>query len=237
MGFVVPAFQMINRAQALTVAANGVAGMLERGRAYAMANDLYVYVGIAEVNADQPATAVPQQAATTATGGRLAIAAVAAREGTRGYTMLSNLPSPAWTSYNNGAGLTSLGKVEVFENVHLVPALSNPSNGGMARPSAATTYQLGQDTCKSLTPFAWPLGSPLDASQCQYYFTKVIQIDPRGTARIQYATNQDNIAPWMEIALQQTHGSTVPPLPSTATGAVAAVIVDGVTGSVRIYRP
>lgn len=236
--FAVPAFQTLKGANDLTMASNGVAGVLERARAYAMANNLYVYVGIAEVNADVAAAAVPQQAATTTVGGRLALAAVAVRDGTRGYALLSSLPDPGWTAYNNGSGLIALGNLEVFENVHLVASLgAPPTEGAMARPAVGSTYVLGNAACKSVTPFAWPLGSPLSASQCQYYFNKVIQFDPQGVARIQYATNQDNIVRWMEIGLQQTHGSFIPAVPAAGTGAVAAIQIDGMTGSVRNYRP
>ena len=237
MAFVVPAFRSIKGANDLTNAANGVAGMLERARAYAMANNLYVYVGFAEVNADVSPSAVPQTAATATAGGRLAVVAVASRDGSRGYSMLSSLPSPAWTNYNAGANLVALGGVQVFENIHLVALGEPPTEGSMARPSVTTTYALGNASSKSVTPFTWPLGSPLGAGQGQYYFEKVIQFDPQGTARIQYSTSQDNITHWMEIGLQQTHGSPVPALPPTGTGAVAAILVDGMTGAVRIYRP
>lgn len=236
MVFAVPAFQTIKSASDLTDAANGIAGTLERARAYAMANNLYVYVGLAEVNADVAPAAVPQQPATVVAGGRLAVAAVASRDGTRGYTLLSSLPDPAWTNYNNGAGLVALGKLEIFENIHLAGSLGKPpAEGPMARPEVGTSYRLGHVACQSVTPFAWPLDSQLDAGQ--YYFEKVIQFDPQGTARIQYATNQDNIVRWMEIGLQQTHGSLVPPVPTVGTGAVAAILIDGMTGSVRVYRP
>lgn len=238
MAFTVPAFQTINKANALNKAATGVSGVLERARAYAMANNLYVYVGIVEVNADESETAVPQKAATATAGGRLAMAAVAVRDGTRGYTLLSSLPDPGWTAYNNGASLVALGNLEVFENMHLAASLGTPpTDGPMARPAVSTSYRLGNAACKSVTPFAWPLGSPLDAGQCQYYFEKVIQFDPQGVARIQYSTNQDNIVRWMEIGLQQTHGSMVPAVPEAGTGAVAAILIDGMTGSVRNYRP
>ena len=233
----IPAFQSLKGANDLTVAVNGVSGMLERARAYAMANNLYVYVGIAEVSADVSATAVPQTPATASAGGRLAMAAVAVRDGTRGYNLLSTLPNPAWTNYNNGSNLVALGNLEVFENIHLAALGVPPSEGSMARPSVSSTYVLGSSSSKSVTPFAWPLGSPLDASKCQYYFEKVIQFNPQGTARIQYAGNQDNVVQWMEIGLQQSHGSPVPTLPAPGTGAVAAITIDGVTGSVRLYRP
>jgi prepilin-type N-terminal cleavage/methylation domain-containing protein len=233
--FTIPMVQGINSANALTNAANSVAGSLERARAYAMANNLYVYVGIAEVSADVAKDAVPQKAATSTAGGRLALAAVAVRDGTRGYSLLSTLPNPAWTSYNNGASLVALGNIEIFDNIHLTALGAPPTDGPMARPSVTATYVLGSASSKSVTPFAWPLGSTLAGGQ--YYFEKVIQFDPQGTARIQYSTNQDNVVHWMEIGLQQTHGSAIPALPAAGTGPVAAILIDGMTGSVRVYRP
>lgn len=238
MAFAIPAFQTISAASGLTKATNGVAGLLERARAYAMANNLYVYVGLAEVSADVPTETIPQVRATAAVGGRLAVAAVASRDGTRGYSLFSSLPDPAWTAYDHGSGLIALGQLEVFENVHLAASLgSPPAAGPMARPAVSASYRLGDASCRSVTPFAWPLKSPLEAGECQYYFEKVIQFDPQGTARIQYSTNQDNIVRWMEIGLRQTRGSAVPLGPTEGTGAIAAILIDGMTGSVRIYLP
>ena len=238
MALSAPAYRAISSANNLTNAVTGIAGALERARAYAMAKNLYVYVGIAEVSSDQESSATPQTPATATNGGRIAVATVAVWDGTRGYTLLSNLTNPAWTNYNKGAGLNAPGNLEFFENVHLAATLGTPpATGGMARPTVAETSQLGNSACTSVTPFAWPLGSDLPPAQAQYYFQKVIQFDPRGTPRIQSASNQNDIVPWIEISLQQTHGSAIPYQAPTNTGAVAAIILDGVTGAARIYRP
>lgn len=236
MAFLVPAYTSIKSANDLVQATSGMAGVMERARAYAMANNLYVYVGLEEVNADVPADTVPQTPATGSSGGRVAVAAVAVRDGTRGYDLLSTLSSPAWTNYNRGASLIPLGKVEVYENVHLAASLGSiPGTGSMARPAVSSAYILGNQACKSITPFSWPLATDLGAGQ--YTFDKVIQFDPQGVARIQYSTNQDIIVGWMEIALQQTHGSLIPTTPSSPIGAIAAVQIDGMTGAVRVFRP
>jgi prepilin-type N-terminal cleavage/methylation domain-containing protein len=236
MTFLVPAYTSIKSANDLVQATNGVAGVLERARTYAMANNLYVYVGIAEVNSDVPAETTPQTPANGSGGGRLAMAAVAVRDGTRGYGLLSTLSSPAWSAYNRGAALIPLGKLEVFENVHLAASLGKSSEtGSMTRPAVSGSYVVGNPACKSITPFSWPLGTDIGAGQ--YTFDKVIQFDPQGVARIQYSTNQDNIVEWMEVALQQTHGSSIPTEPVSPTGAIAAVQIDGMTGAVRVYRP
>jgi len=236
MAFLVPAYTSIKSASDLVQATNGVAGALERARTYAMANNLYVYVGITEVNSDVPAQTTPQTPATGSGGGRLAMVAVAVRDGTRGYDLLSMLPNPAWTAYNRGAALIPLGKLETFENVHLAASLgTTPETGSMARPAVSGSYILGNSACKSITPFSWPLASDIGGGQ--YTFDKVIQFDPQGVARIQYSTNQDIIVGWMEVALQQTHGSIIPSESASPTGAIAAVQIDGMTGAVRVYRP
>lgn len=234
--FLTPAFTSIKTANDLTNATNGLAGTLERARTYAMANNLYVYVGIAEVNADVAVATVPQSPATTTAGGRVAVVVVAMRDGTRGYDLLSSLPDPAWTNYNLGSGLIPLSNLETYENVHLATSLGTPPTAGsMARPSVSSTYSLGNTACKSITPFSWPLGTAPGAGQ--YYFEKVIQFDPQGVARIQYSTNQDIIVGWMEIGLQQCHGGMIPLAPENPTGAIAAIQIDGMTGAVRVYRP
>jgi prepilin-type N-terminal cleavage/methylation domain-containing protein len=238
MAFVVPAFQTINAANDLTRATTGIAGILQQARAYAMSNNLYVYVGITEVNVDVSADQVPQTPANATAGGRVAVAAVAARDGTRGYDLLSTLPDPAWTNYNNGGGFLPLNKVSTFDNVHIAASLGQGSpTGSMARNSVAGAAMIGDPACKSVTPFSWPLGSSLNANQCKFYFVKVIQFDPQGVARIQDTTSQDNIGLWMEVALQQTHGSAIPPVSANGTGAVAAIQIDSMTGAVRVYRP
>lgn len=234
--FLTPAFASIKTANDLTNATNGLAGTLERARTYAMANNLYVYVGIAEVNADVAAATVPQSPATTTAGGRVAVVAVAARDGTRGYDLLPSLPDPAWSNYNRGSGLVPLSKLETYENVHLASSLGTiPVTGSMARPSVSGTYSLGNPACLSVTPFSWPLSTDIGAGQ--YTFNKVVQFDPQGVARIQYSTNQDIIVGRMEIALQQTHGNLIPAAPAAATGAISAVQIDCMTGAVRVFRP
>ena len=63
-----------------------------------------------------------------------------------------------------------------------------------------------------------------------YSFQKVVNFDPQGIARIQYATERDAIVEYMDIGLQQTHGTTV-------SSNVAAIQIDGMSGTTRIYRP
>lgn len=232
MSLLVPAFTSINGANGLTATAYDIAGTLERARAYAMANNTFVWVGIEEVDASQSASAKPQNSGT----GAVAIAVVASKDGTRGYDASSvNLTSPAWTASTSGTNLTAISKVQRFTGVHLAAYNNLPTTGGLTRPAIATTAVaadvLGEQTCTSVTPFNWPLGST--GTSVQYAFSKVINFDPQGVARIQTGNSSDTIEPYLEIGLQPAHGTAV----STVTTNCAVIQVDGITGAAKTYRP
>jgi type II secretory pathway pseudopilin PulG len=214
-----PAFTNLKSANDVTSAANSIKAVLENARTYAKANNTYVFVGFVEVNASVDPSVSPQGAGY----GRVAVAAVASKDGTRD-----------WTATN----LTPIGKLQVYENLHFVP-LNFPlwtqaahPNSNMARPSPtpAATYTLGISS--SVTPFNWPLGGG------QYSFTKVINFDPGGTARIATATNSDEVTNVMEIDFQQSHGTVTPTPPTSQDAGNHFVIqIDAPTGAVRLYRP
>jgi len=232
--FVVPAFTNLKSSGDVNSAVYNIGGVLEQARSYAMANRTYVWVGIEEVDASKDPSVNPQ----TIGIGRIAIAIVASRDGTRGYDITNNsLPNPAWTSYNNGANLVAIDKLVRFENLHMAPFFSTIPNGGnTTRPTVSSgSYQLGNTTANPnpgscITRFDWPLGSAIGTGQ--YSFTRVINFDPQGVARIQYTNNTDQIAAYMELGLQQTHGTAV-----SSSSNVAALQIDCMTGSVRKYRP
>ena len=245
---IVPAFKNIKGSGDFTAAAGGIAGKLEQARAYAMANNTYVYVGIGEYLVTEASSASPRTPGT----GELAVAVVAARNGTRGYDV--NSPAATWAnSYSTAGGggngltlLTAIDKLTLYDNVHLADFGGNPpSTGNMARPAVTDpTYRLGSSSYVPsanpgvcTTPFAWPLGMAL--TQGQYNFTQVVQIDPQGVARIQTATNTDSIAPWIELDLQPTNGAVAPAsTPANQNvGNQGAVMIDCMTGAVRTYRP
>ena len=247
MMLVGPAFNSLKNAGDVTKTVYDVAGVLEQARTYAMSNNTYVFVGIAEVDASLSSSGT--QSATTATPyGRVAMAVVASKDGTRGYDInnpgdgKTNTPG-SWIAnyYNgvtpNGANLVAIGKLQHFENTHLAPLASTlPNSGGLTRPVVSNgSYQLGNTTYNPnpsacSTPFDWPLGSALDKGQ--YSFKRVINFDPQGIARIQYKTNADEITQYMEIGLQQTNGTLV-----SSGSNVTAIQVDCMTGGIHIYRP
>ena len=170
--FIAPAFTSLKSAGDVTSAAYTIKGLLEQARTYAMANNTYVYVGFAEVDASKSETANPQTATTDVVGGRIAVAVVASRDGTRGYALSSSLTNPAWTSYNNGSNLLPVGKLQRLENLHLAPLFSTlPNSGGLTRQTVSSgAYQLGNYTAtpnptSCVTPFDWPLGSAIGTGQ------------------------------------------------------------------------
>lgn len=238
MGLLVPAFTGIKGGTDVTKTAYDIAGMLDQARAYAMANNTYVFVGIVEVDASADPSVTQSATNSIQTGGRIAMAAVASKDGTRGY----DVSTPATWATNYAAAtvqnLVPISKLQRFENLHLAGLYSSVgTTGNMARPNPNIYYMIGHNNCTSVTPFDWPLGSAIGAGQ--YSFTKVINFDPQGVARIQYAANTDNIVQVMEIGLQQTHGNVATPSPSppTSYGNVAAIQIEGMSGATHIYRP
>jgi Tfp pilus assembly protein FimT len=223
---IAPAFTTIKGGTDVTSAAYTIQGALDTARTYAKANNTYTWVGFEEVDVSQDASVSPQISGT----GRVVFAIVASKDGTRGYDITNtNLPNPAWTNYNNGGNLVAVGKLQYLNNVHLAGALTMAGN--MARPSISSNNYIIGNAPASITPFDWPLGSALNGGQ--YSFQKVINFDPQGVARIQYATNTDTISTYTEIGLQQTHGTTV----DANSPNVVAIQISGVGSNVTIYRP
>jgi type II secretory pathway pseudopilin PulG len=206
MGLAIPAFNAIRGGTDFNSAIYDITGALAEGRAYAMANSTYVLVGFSEVSASQNASATPQVSGT----GRLAIAIIASRDGTRPYAPLVNTPLftgsnyltfPSPIGYGSGTQYTPVTKLTVLTNVHMVDLQSDsaqePTTGGMVRPWHSDlqngagwqnweNYCLGDKTaCTAANCFLWPLGAAAGGSlPAQYVFTQVIEFDPQGTARL-----------------------------------------------------
>jgi prepilin-type N-terminal cleavage/methylation domain-containing protein len=228
LSLAVPAFNSIRGSGDLVKATYDIAGILNQARAYAMANNTFVFVGIGEFDASKDSSASPQVAGT----GRVALAVVAAKDGTRGYNVSnSSLPSPAWSSYSNGTNLFAVARLLRFENLHLLDFGGVPSSGNMLRQTSVAV-----SGSSSVTPFDWPLGKAINSGQ--YSFKNVLYFDPQGVARIQTASSMDRIVPCLEIGLQPAHGTAVPAAPTNQNvGNHSAIQIDGLTGATRIYRP
>jgi hypothetical protein len=230
----------------------GIQGVLESARTYAKANNTYVFVGFAEVDSSVDPSVTPQLTTGSTPYGRIAVAVVASKDGTRHFDYKTSGQGSDWESnYADstkpeylGRHLTPVGKLQRFENLHFLVDFSSwtPTghpNSPMARyQPTGPPYILGDAASSSVTPFSWPLGSPLDPSACQYYFTRVIIFDPTGTARIATANNANAIVQVMEIDLQPSHGTIVPPNPANQdVGNHAAIQLAPMSGEVRVYRP
>ena len=147
----------------------------------------------------------------TKTGvGQILMAAMGSKDGTRNFG-------------TNNSNLVPLSKLRRIENVHLQDSL--PNSGTMTRPTVDSAYQVGNA--------AFQLGAPFTSGftvSSGYSFTKIIQFDPRGTASIPSATV--SVPHWMEIGLVGARGNSV-----AGTSNCAALVLGGVTGSAKIYRP
>jgi prepilin-type N-terminal cleavage/methylation domain-containing protein len=253
MVLIAPAFTSMKTGADFTNGVYGIQGALESARTYAKANRTYVFVGFAEVDSSVDPLVSPQVTTGSAPYGRVAVAVVASKDGTRhfnyatsgqGADWQANYSDPTKPEYH-GAHLVAVGKLQRYENLHCVPVDFGPwtptdhPNSNMARyQPTGPPYILGNAASGSVTPFTWPLGSPLDPASAQYRFDRVIYFDPTGTARIATATNADTIVSVMEIDLQPTHETLVPPNPTNQdVGNQAAIQIAPMSGGVRIYRP
>jgi prepilin-type N-terminal cleavage/methylation domain-containing protein len=235
-----PAFTTIKSAGDVTSAVYGIQGLLENARTYAKANHTYVFVGFAEVDASVSPSVSPQVPGN----GRVAVAVVASKDGTRQFNYATSNQGNDWTAnYSNGANLIAIGKLQRYENLHFLgvnfpswlPSLHPNSNMARYQPPS-NTYNLG--TSSSVTPFSWPLSSSLGNGQ--YNFTIVVNFDPTGVARVATSTNADEIASIMEIDLLTTHGTAPSPTPTPFNqdiGNHAAIQISPMSGEVRVYRP
>lgn len=236
----VPAFTSLKSAGNVTDAIYGIKGLLENARTYAKANHTYVFVGFAEVDSSVDPSASQQVAGN----GRVAVAVVASKDGTRQFNYVTSNQGSDWTAgYANGARLIAIGKLQRYENLHFLGVNfgswlpSDHPNSNMARYQPSNnTYNLG--TSSSVTPFSWPLGKSLGNGQ--YNFTIVVYFDPTGIARIATSNNADEISSVMELDLLSAHGTVPSPTPIPFVqdiGNHAVLQIAPMSGEVRIYRP
>ena len=186
-----------------------LANTLVRARAYAMANNTYVFVGIEEVDASQPTTGVQ-----TPGVGRVGVTVVASNDGTQGFA----------------SGLTVVSPLRHFDNLHLT-ASSGVTSLTLPNASNSATYFLA--STPSTTTFNWPL-----TGTAQYTFGtssgSVIQFDPQGEAQIITTSNgAQSILQWVEIDLIPTHGNSTA---GTTAKNPATILIDGPSGTVTAYH-
>jgi type II secretory pathway pseudopilin PulG len=231
LALMAPAFTYIKGGTDVTSAAYTVKGVLDTARTYAQANNTYTWVGFFEEDVSQSST----NPATAGTG-RIVMSIVASKDGTIIYDP-ANLGQQDLTTR-----LLQVGKLTKIENVHLWTHTDTPlTPTGPTfdyRPNVLSTYCIGDTSpSDSTTPFQYPVGNPAPAAQYTS-FVKAVQFSPRGEARINNSTVNSGVEVFplqtvAEIAVEPTHGATVP---ASVPANVVAVQFTGVGGNVRIYR-
>ena len=234
MVLVAPAFTNLKSAGDVTGAAYTVKGVLDQARTYAMANNTYTWVGFYEENttASAPTNSAPPYPGK----GRVLLAIVASKDGTKIYEdadPVASLP---------GDRISQIGKLVTIGNIH-VTDIGNPSPTPNPTPTP--------DTLPGRPSIPYTEGSPFDHwnrinsdssdttrftfSVQNYTFYKTIRFDPRGEANLNSTYTLKHAA---EVGLVPTHGNSVPtPLPSGVySGNVVAIQFTGVGGNVKIYR-
>lgn len=211
MGLAAPALTAFKGAGDLTRAAYDIAGSLESARSYAIARNTYVWVGFFEEGAF---SADPGIAGT----GEIVVAAVASRDGTKIY-------DPAGFAALPGDAIVPINRRMKIANIRLKTLPGGSGTGGdfEGRPAVeGGGAQIGDISpgTGSRTPF---VAGP-------YTFSKVIEFNPRGEARVNNESSP--LQRVIEIGLQRAHGASA----DAANANVAAIQVTGVAGNVKIYR-
>ena len=235
-----PALQSLQNAGSFDKSVYAMADSLNLARSYAMANNTYVYVGLTEVNRTQNPGASPQVAGY----GRVALSIVATMDGTSDA-------SYAWSN-GNGANVTQVRQNQILDMLHIeskavfTSVFSAVTAGGMAKPTSNGTTIVPNfaglpASSAPATPFYLPLGT--GSANYKYEFAdtnaEVICFNPQGGVLL-----NGNAVQWLEIDLQPMvgGGTSAPPAPVLSSGGAvngnaAALVIDGVTGAVNVYRP
>ncbi|XHR30651.1 MAG: Tfp pilus assembly protein FimT/FimU [Chthoniobacteraceae bacterium] len=210
--FIGPAIQSLLKSTGLTRASYDISSLLEQARTYAVGRNTYVYVGFQEVDSVTP---------TVADGvGRIVVGIVASLDGTRPYTTLSGNPSLP------SGNLAMIDRLHYYDRVHLVDA-STSTNGANMTSRPVASYDLAKTA--ATTNFQCPLnGAPKNR------FSKVIEFDPQGVARVQTDTvYRAMVSGYIEISMVPANGNVA----ALTHPNQAAIQVDSMTGAVRLYRP
>ena len=135
MVLVAPAFTNLKSAGDVASATYGIKDLLDDARTYAKANHTYVFVGLAEVDASVSSSVSPQITTGTTPYGRVAVAIVASKDGTRQCQYAISNQGSDWTAnYTNGNNLIAIGKLQTFENLHFL--VNFPSWTAAAHPNS-----------------------------------------------------------------------------------------------------
>ena len=129
----ITAFTSLGKSDGFANATTTISTLLEQARAYAMANNTYVFVGIEETNGSTPSSATQ-----TAGQGRVAMQAFASLDGTLNLT---------------STNLAAINRLQILNNVDLPASLSATTGTLPNRPSGSSIsiYYLGSSSFPTLS--------------------------------------------------------------------------------------
>lgn len=237
----VPAIESLGKAGGFSKAVYDMADSLNLARSYAVAQNTYVYVGLTEVDVTQLPSASPQ--AYSGIGGRVILAAVATNDGTNGMNG-APLSAGTWSAdytpnsgpnQTPGGNLTLVRQAQVFDFLHIATVAFPAGTGTMDRPTPSTVVLPAQ--AGAVGSFSLPLGTALGGGKYNFYTSTpsaTITYNPHGSV----LDASGNPVQRLEIDLQPMSGAKIPPSPGNANqGNLAAIVIDGTTGAVTVYRP
>ena len=235
LALVVPAIKGMSGAADLTGAAYTIQGALDQARMYAVANNTYTWVGFFEEDNTQPSQtpAVPGV-------GRVVIATMASRDGTRIYNKAQAAAGTLSTQTLPASRLVVIGKPIKVNNVHIF-------NAAAQTIGARAAGIIKDQNIVGLTsqPLFFSMQYPQTNAGAEYTFgvrpvrtaagvpvaNGMVQFSPRGEA-ISDAGPLIVPATVLEIAIQEAHGNRIDP------GAnVIALNISGLTGQTTLFRP
>ncbi|GAT35422.1 type II secretion system protein H [Terrimicrobium sacchariphilum] len=203
----------------VTQAVTQMSDFLQQARAYAMANNTYVWVGFCEedgVAPSGPVTSAPPYQGK----GRVLLAAVASVDGTRIFD------ENATPTMLPAARVVPIDRILKIDGVHLtdLPAPeggdSRKISGRSATPSQDASSRISSDSgSRSNFPF----------SIQGYQFYKTVRFSPRGEVVI----NDSALKRVGEIGLRPVRGNVV----DQTSPNIAAIQFTGVGGNLQIFRP
>jgi type II secretory pathway pseudopilin PulG len=223
-----PSLTKILGANDLATAAYMITGAMEQARNHAMANNTYTWIGFYEEDAT---TTSPTNATPAYPGkGRLIMAIVASRDGTRIFDD-NDISSPL-----PPARISQIGKLIAIPGLHITDI-------GPPSPSPSSTPEPNTLGSRSYLPYAE--GSPFDhynrinsdssdrtkfSFNAQgYTFHKTVRFSPRGEANLNSTYSYKHVA---EIGLRPTHGSAV----DIRSTNIIAIQFSAIDGNFKIYR-
>ncbi len=231
---VVPAIKGMTSAADLTRAAYTIQGALDQARMYAVANNTYTWVGFFEEDNAQ----VSQTPAVPGVG-RVVIALVASRNGTRIYNKAQASAGNPSVQALPASQLVVIGKPIKLNNVHIFNA-SSRAIGARAAGVIQDQNIVGLTSQPLLFSMQYPLVGtarytfgvrPIGSSGGVQVANGIVQFNPRGEA-ICDAGPIIVPAPVLEIAIKEAHGNRA------ASGAnVIALNISGLTGQTTLFRP